>query len=818
MAVPKVGDWRPIAVISIWVRVWSRWKLMELPDAFWNQFGAHIMGGLPQRDSATGVLDLMLQLEESLYAKQHTQGDVYWGLLSLDASKCFDKISQLGAMRAGLQFGMPKGTILPLAAFMLQTTGKFSASGLQDVTPLRPTNGLLQGDPLSVVLCNILVATWANQVSEAPAQTWAYIDDRTIAARTPSALERAWQTSQRWNASSRWEINEKKTGFLEICKQVGETAHILGSKGALVPQEEIQLLGYDLTMSRRVPILFKKRLGKAMASATKLCRLHLNPCLAQKVIQMAILPQAFYGIQPRCPANRDLQALRGRLKEAIGILRRSTSWEMICVVAHPNHLLDPLCYVVYTHIMTVVRALRGADEELRSRWRHLVQFPPNHLRHGPRKVFQKYLELLNIHEQNEGFTLIIEGNPLDILERPMKKLGHLLRDRLRKLCLRFAEEKRKHLKGAQLACIDLLRKYTKKEGYIHRAELIAVLADGVWTQRKRHLCGYAPTPTCPCGAPEENLEHLWYDCPLWQHLRGPLLPMMDILRQSSPCTKLCAVPTTEVPKKVLSQWGDVQKVFAQILFFRNKLKMPTTDSGPAPVPREIDRPSVGGAPDFSLLKIPLRPLDFRIQERLNSGKTPWPFSREAWRNLCWWASFLRVPRNNSGRPTTLLEACLSYLCLCQGHRFPTGNPASEGGDRISQQLAAFRRALLSFQAIANSEIIIQGKPSWQNETGWSRRIGLPRLQELARPVILPKWHEAVALLDEFPRAVSSVDDSVDASRVWIRWSPGVPGSQMGGPSSFVAPLLWELNPRTFRGKGAEPQWHRQAREIREYIS
>ena len=194
--VPTPGDWRPIAVISIWMRLWSKCQLAQLPPAFWAEFEECIAGGIPSRSSAPGILNILNQLEEAIEKHHSEEGFNYWGLLSLDASKCFDKIHQLGAMQTSLQYGIPQYTIQPLSAFLLQVERHFSAAGLYDVQALRPTNGLLQRDPLSVVICNILVSSWAKEISEASAEPFAYIDDRTIIAHQPSDLEKAWQASQ----------------------------------------------------------------------------------------------------------------------------------------------------------------------------------------------------------------------------------------------------------------------------------------------------------------------------------------------------------------------------------------------------------------------------------------------------------------------------------------------------------------------------------------------------------------------------------------------------------------------------------------------
>eukprot|EP00971_Amphidinium_carterae_P023347 460569-Amphidinium_carterae.2 len=41
-----------------------------------------------------------------------------------------------------------------------------------------------------------------------------YLDDRSIDATTPQALEKAWQASLTWDAANLWEVNPAKSVVL----------------------------------------------------------------------------------------------------------------------------------------------------------------------------------------------------------------------------------------------------------------------------------------------------------------------------------------------------------------------------------------------------------------------------------------------------------------------------------------------------------------------------------------------------------------------------------------------------------------------------
>ena len=187
-----------------------------------------------------------------------------------------------------------------------------------------------------------------------------------------------------------------------------------------------------------------------------------------------------------------------------------------------------------------------------------------------------------------------------------------------------------------------------------------------------------PTPNCPACGQEETLEHLWCECPKWAAQRDPMRTSLEAIREGPPCTRLCAVPHPQLPEAVLKRWRKIQECFAQILHARMKLQGAVKPPMPPPCLEPSEAPLLG-QPQMEILTLPSRPLNFRIRERLNSGRTPWPFDKQAWRNVCFWASQIRVSSDPLARPPTLLEALLSYIVTCKGCCLVTRNGPEEGG-------------------------------------------------------------------------------------------------------------------------------------------
>ena len=62
---PSAADWRPIALTSLWMRIWSKWQLILIPEPLLNTFATTLTGGLPGRSPRGSMLKYLLNLEET---------------------------------------------------------------------------------------------------------------------------------------------------------------------------------------------------------------------------------------------------------------------------------------------------------------------------------------------------------------------------------------------------------------------------------------------------------------------------------------------------------------------------------------------------------------------------------------------------------------------------------------------------------------------------------------------------------------------------------------------------------------------------------
>ena len=151
----------------------------------------------------------------------------------------------------------------------------------------------------------------------------------------------------------------------------------------------------------------------------------------------------------------------------------------------------------------------------------------------------------------------------------LDKVKHFLRLALRADFRRKALRNRPHLEGLDQSDLELSRKHTMRGGHPYRSELIAVLCDGLWLNRKKYLAGLIPSPACPCcGHPQENTEHLFYECKHWEPYWGDCLQLREVVRKLPPCASLCAHAMQEMDSTLRKQWGKIQTLMAHIVHDR----------------------------------------------------------------------------------------------------------------------------------------------------------------------------------------------------------------------------------------------------------
>ena len=471
------------------------------------------------------MLELRLECEEAMLVPE---GDPFL-CLSVDASKCFDRIRPTQALELAARHGLDPRTLRGIASFNLQLQRRFSCATVLDTVGLTPTNGLLQGDPMSVLLCNLCIQDWHRAVTkenphaEAPSdvlpspttvKTCAFIDDRTLVTTSYASMQQAWQNGVAWDAATSWKVNADKTHMLAVRAPNREP---IGSGMSIIKEvQQLCILGHEITKAYAASGRTQKnRTQRARTSARRLSQLSLCPAVSQRVLAAAVLPKFAFGLQHRPISKQAVGSLKTALRQALGLYRKANAWEALCMFVFPGHQIDPEIKGFYTHALTLTQALREGLRMLSDLWTRVWNLQGPCIPKGPAGMLREYFRRLSIQMNPEGLSWSCEGTALiHVINSPLKAIGHFLRQAARLEWTRQLQDKRQNMDGILNLDLGLTAAISRKEGHVLRRFLILVLTDAIWTMARRARCGLSEDPHCPwCPSIPEKLLHLWFDCP-----------------------------------------------------------------------------------------------------------------------------------------------------------------------------------------------------------------------------------------------------------------------------------------------------------------
>ena len=204
--------------------------------------------------------------------------------ISVDASKCFDRIRWSDAWSTLQELHAPHAILRAMSTFYLAHQRFTHVRGLLDPTPWDASCGLLQGCPLSVMTTLILVASWHVRFSPAILAK-SYIDDRLLVSSSLRALRDAWSESLDWDRERGWEANLDKT---VVFSTQGNSLDLIPP----LPQSaSLTYLGHNLRTQNGPPSqVLQLRWEKARNTALKLAHLPRTLTVRVRAVLVSAVP------------------------------------------------------------------------------------------------------------------------------------------------------------------------------------------------------------------------------------------------------------------------------------------------------------------------------------------------------------------------------------------------------------------------------------------------------------------------------------------------------------------------------------------------
>ena len=549
-----------------------------------------------------------------------------------------------------------------------------------------------------------------------------------------------------------------------------------------------------------------KRCDKAVATADRVGLLRLSPHHAYDVLAAVASPQYAYGIQPTPIPSSQHAALKSAFQKASQAHKRAHSWHMLHALVHKTHRTDPESVAIYTHMVTLGRALRNSVH-LQATWARLWSVHRRAPR-GPQAVFKMYLLRLNAHDLSPFVFEHPTAGRLDLLTASPAEWGHWLRNCLRNRLLRLADHARVRLRGA--ATIDIAQSVTLiRKMHPLRQTLVAILTDGLWTMQRHRQAQHQESGLCPhCSESEETPEHIWLRCPHWASYRSLLAQWQADIESQPPCVRHCLLATPTLPQACCAAWPALQLEAARIWEAREQDRHSRPQA--LEVPKEPPLPSLVPIPPFFPALGRKSRLNFDIPTGLTAQGGTWPATRSQFNRLTRYLARSRYTAHSPDNPpVTLLETMLDYLAINAQHRLWTGLPESQKGGWLSVQLLHWKQTLANWQRITQCEPPILSDVRHEIFAHGARFRGLPKLPRHACALTLQNAEEVDALLGAlrtFIEHETALGDHTAGTEIWRRWPAGLLGTQLrDGGSLPGSSLLWDPPTRVV-GVRVELRW------------
>ena len=512
---------RPITVTPVIYRLWAALRVQDcMPwQEKWVHKGQH--GARSKQSTTDALVRISLELESAVLRDCDMKG------VAVDLSKAFDNVPVKITFEVMRKMGADPGLLRALEGMYSQVQRRFKIGRFVGET-FRSTNGILQGCPISVMLLNALMMILHRAIGdEVTAES--YVDDLTLLHESSDGLQRAMDTLADFMSLTNQQVNEKKTKVFGL----RDTPNIRYQGVTLGKTDTVKILGVTWCFGEgSFAVSMKEKVVENICALAHRIRcaglpFHLRVLLCGSLLMSKIL----YGIEVVDMTTMQERALRSSIVQAIwGKSDRARNPGLLFTIPVKGHVCDPVQAPMVRRLNAFHRIVKN-DLEVLSRIRNIWSGKKRQRRFRQGGFVENLLysvKRLGITDNASDETWVFNfgGEEHDPVHTAPKIWAHESRDAARKAVWHGIEKERTRghvdtpwgLAGG----VDLsrtMRVYhqvnSKQKGILRK-----ILLGGVWTRaRLSHLPDPPCSDQCLCGDGREDLEHLWWHCPLWQRSR-----------------------------------------------------------------------------------------------------------------------------------------------------------------------------------------------------------------------------------------------------------------------------------------------------------
>ena len=542
---------RPIVVFSTIYRIWASVASRQILKHWGSIFPPAVMGSMPGRSAR----DLSYQ-QQHLIERAILDGNVLYGL-SLDIVKCFNCLPIFPLTCMMKRLGIPVA-LVDCWATALGKMEKFPVLLNSLGPPITATNGVPEGDPLSVVAMAAVCFCAAHQPAAQQVAFKTYVDNWTWQAESKDLLSTTTLPILEFLSNLRLTVDWQKT--YTWCTEKKGRAWLQGPGQSLFPTDRtVQVVAARCELG--TPFQFcptpdlstrNLRLQTGHERLRNLAR-QPRPVLEKaRFVQSSVWPATFFGAEGHSHAKEEVSRLRTAAAYAI-IGEHKTMSPFLALSAVTSAVQDPQLFLMEQQLQQLRRAL-WHDTETGLGVLEDLQRGNSRSAFGPSGALRLNLPRL-------GLTLTSHGilSAPDLVSIDMFTCNrHQLRRILQMAWVHQVAEAVQHRNGLRakllpdpLATAKLLKALKPPEMLV----LARHVAGGFSSGASKHLWDESVPEQCPLCGQLDTKEHRILQCPATQQVRDRWEPYVSYAVRHFPHWvhgPFAVVPNdVEVPRLVL---------------------------------------------------------------------------------------------------------------------------------------------------------------------------------------------------------------------------------------------------------------------------
>ena len=816
----QVKDLRPLTIAPVAYRLFCKYILVPNLEAQ-QRVPDRSVGGVPKRSAFHAWLPAAVKCE-STWKLAAQMRPVIQGV-AVDTEKFFDNVPQEKALEALRALGFPTKHVAAWAFGLQHLARHVSLNGAIHKDSFRATNGVPQGDPMSMIAAAALLGQWTLEIPSDVVFNRVFVDDRLMLSVDNASIHEAFLTTQLWDHQLRFITRQKTCAF----GNNHEHHNLFWMDAQEVQREQFTVyLGVPLPLNGLArAAFFQPILDKCHVILDRLIRAHVPQYVAEIVIARKILPALTYATSVARPTKTQVEQLRTKIYQAAAFRFFQTQDAHALLVAK-THAFDPHHAMVYQNLCFWRRAYQDLPHiipEIISLFQHGV--PSGRRLYGAVTLLQQDLAWLNCtfdpttgvitHEFSECSTSLFSNNK--------EQFAHSIRDLLRQKISRQLQEKHEKWNGVSqinLKATTKLLRSLKPDNHI-RVPLIRLLTDAHATEDRVNKAGITITEHCRfCLSEQSSIEHVLWECPRFDVWRQDW-PAEMLHRCGWPrCSTHALICSHSLPVHTQVKWAEFQMHATQLLSawmsmcrdaslcapFAHKPDCPlpsSQDDQQAPVQHTMQNLALHDAPAINIRWN--RPM--QTSQLTAWGGTPQEFNLL----FSFWAKWTREEHPNATPVTSWMQAFALFLSV-GGFKAPFANNCSYIGMAV-YKFRILSRSLLRMCAVREDQFH-DLFPETETYIRW-----IPNFpKDVKFPdgfFFIPKWNltDTVVRLSRLQAAVSiQFEVNQQCARI-----PPPDFIQAIAKQPFLLhtddlSATWCLP--AFRRKGTPPAWMQQVMDIR----